>query len=186
MRQPPRPEDFRSPLHGPALTARLGVWLGAAFLVCFVTGVISHLQQDPVLGIVLPTGPVWGYRLTQGLHVVTGTASLPLLLAKIYAAYPRLFERPLVGGPLRLLERLATGALVASAFFLLLSGLVNVAQWYSVLGFGFRQAHLALAWVAVGAIAVHVAVKLPVIRDALTAPLETERPDPLETARAGR
>lgn len=182
VRQPPRPEDFHSPLHGPRLTARLGVWLGAAFLLCFVTGVVSHLQQDPVLGLVLPTGPAWGYRLTQGLHVVTGTASLPLLLAKIYSAYPRLFERPLVGGPLRLLERLATGALVASAFFLLLSGLVNVAQWYAVLGFGFRQAHFALAWVAVGSIAVHVAVKLPVIRDALTAPLDLERPRPVDPA----
>ena len=122
--------------------------------------------------------------MTQGVHVVTGTASLPLLLAKMYAAYPRLFERPLLGGPLRALERLATGALVASAFFLLLTGLVNVAQWYAVLGFGFRQAHFAVAWVAMGAIATHIAIKLPVIRDALTSPLEDAPTDRTpETAR---
>ena len=94
MRQPPTPEDFRSPLHGPALTARLGVWLGAAFLICFATGLISHLHQHPVSLLPLPPQPEWGYRASQGLHMTTGVACLPLLLAKMYATYPRLFERP--------------------------------------------------------------------------------------------
>jgi len=172
MRQPPTPEDFRSPLHGPGLTARLGVWLGAAFLVCFVTGLISHLHQHPLPFLVLPPQPEWGYRVSQGLHVTTGVAALPLLLAKMYAAYPRLFERPLLGGPLRALERLSIGVLVASAFFQLVTGIVNVAQWYSVFGFGFTQTHFAFAWIAIGALAVHIAVKLPVIRDALSSPLD--------------
>ncbi|MDQ2756967.1 MAG: hypothetical protein M3Y71_10450 [Actinomycetota bacterium] len=180
MRQPPAPEDFRSPLHGPALTARLGVWLGAAFLVCFATGLVSHLHQHPLPFLVLPPQPEWGYRVSQGLHVTTGVACLPLLLAKMYAAYPRLFIRPLLGGPLQALERLSIGVLVASAFFQLLTGIVNVAQWYSVFGFGFTQTHYAFAWIAIGALAVHIAVKLPVIRDALSSPINEETPQGTE------
>ncbi|MEO6143370.1 MAG: hypothetical protein ABIP19_05260 [Dermatophilaceae bacterium] len=58
---------------------------------------------------------VWAYRVTQGLHVVTGVACVPLLLAKMYAAYPRLFERPMVGSPLRMLERGSIAVLVAAS-----------------------------------------------------------------------
>ena len=177
MRQPPTPQDFRSTLHGPALTARLGVWLGSAFLVCFVTGLISHVHQHPLPFLVIAPGPEWGYRVSQGLHVATGTACLPLLLAKLYSAYPRLFERPVLGGPLLALERLSIGVLVASALFEVVTGIVNVAQWYSVFGFGFIQAHFAFAWISIGALTVHIAVKLPVIRDALSSPLDEPAPD---------
>ena len=47
--------------------------------------------------------------------MASGTASLPLLLAKLYAAYPRLFERPVLGSPLRMLERASIAVLVAVA-----------------------------------------------------------------------
>ena len=34
------------------------------------------------------------YRVTQGVHVATGLASIPLLLAKLWAVYPKLFTWP--------------------------------------------------------------------------------------------
>ena len=56
--------------------------------VCFATGLISHLHQHPVAWLPLPAGPVWGYRATQGLHVATGLASIPLFVAKLWSVYP--------------------------------------------------------------------------------------------------
>ena len=41
-------------------------------------------------------------------------------------------------------------------------GFVNTLQWYPW-PFGFRQTHYALAWVIVGALLLHIAVKLPLI-----------------------
>ena len=169
---PPRTADFRSPLHGPRVTARLGVWLGSAFVVCFVTGLISHYHQHPLPFFVIPPEPAWGFQVSQGIHVAAGTACFPLLLAKIYSAYPRLFERPLLLSPLKALERGSIAVLVAGSFLQVVTGIINVAQWYSVFGFGFIQVHFAFAWIAIGSLSVHVAVKLPVIREALTTPLD--------------
>jgi DMSO/TMAO reductase YedYZ molybdopterin-dependent catalytic subunit len=104
--------------------------------------------------------------VTQGLHVTAGVACLPLLLAKLYAVYPRLFARPPVRGPGHGLERAGIGLLVAATAFELVTGVMNVAQWYPW-GFGFVPVHHAVAWLAAGALAVHVAVKLPVIGETL-------------------
>ncbi len=164
---PPAPEDFASPVHDRTVVARMGLWLGAVFTVCFLTGVLSHLHQHPVGWLPIPTGPSWGYRVTQGLHVASGTASVPLLLAKLYAAYPRLFTRPVVGSPAQMLERASIAVLVGSSLLMVSTGIANVAGWY-VFGFGFTRVHWAFAWVAIGALAVHIAVKLPAIRDALS------------------
>lgn len=160
-------------MHNPRLTARLGLWLGGAFLICFLTGLVSHVHQHPLPFLVLPPDPSWAYRLNQGLHVATGTACVPLLLAKMYAVYPRLFERPLLGGPLRILERGSIAVLVGASFLQVLTGVANVAQWY-YFGFFFTTVHFAFAWIAIGALAVHVAVKLPVVREALARPLADE------------
>jgi hypothetical protein len=170
MRAVPSQEQFTSRLRSPQVAARVGVWLGIAFGICFVTGLISHYAQEYQQPVEFPTSPVWGYRFTQGLHVVTGTATIPLLLVKLWTVYPNLFA----GFPRRDLRRmLVTGAerasiavLVASAIFLLATGLVNTTRWYPW-EFSFRSTHYALAWVGIGALAVHVAVKLPVIRDVL-------------------
>lgn len=175
MRQPPTTEDFTSPVHYTRVVARLGIWLGAAFLICFLTGLISHLHQHPIAWLPLSPTPSWAYRVTQGLHVVTGVACVPLLLAKMYAAYPRLFERPIVGSPLRLLERGSIAALVAASLLQVFTGVANIAQWY-VFGFGFTAVHWSLAWVTIGALAVHIAVKLPVIREALAPPVDDVAP----------
>lgn len=151
----------------------MGMLLGVAFTICFLTGILSHLHQNPLSWLPIPTGPAWGYRVTQGVHVASGTASVPLLLAKLYAAYPRLFTRPVVGSAVVMLERASIAVLVGSSLMMVSTGIANVAGWY-VFGFGFTKVHWAFAWVAIGALAVHVAVKLPAIRDALT-PASTAR-----------
>src|SRR5262249_26246667 len=63
-----------------------------------------------------------------------------------------------------------------SAGFQLLTGLGNVAETYRWWRFFFPTAHFAVAWVAIGAIVVHVAVKLPMIRRALGAPVAGRPP----------
>ena len=55
----PREEDFRSRLRGPEVTSRIGVWLGVCFAVAFLTGVYSHIAQQPDPVIPLPTHTVW-------------------------------------------------------------------------------------------------------------------------------
>lgn len=160
-----------SPARSTAVTARVGVWLGVAIVVCMVTGLISHFVQHPQPWFWWPTRPVWLYRFTQGLHVISGIAAIPLLVVKLWSVWPKLFERPVFGGIVRQLERLSILVLVAAMIFQLSTGLLNIAQWYAF-GFFFTTAHYAMSYVAIGAILVHIAVKLPVIRSALSAPLD--------------
>lgn len=175
----PRVEDFPARARGPELTSRVGAWLGVAFGVCFLTGVWSHLQYDPPGWAPIGPSPASLYRWTQGVHVATGTACVPLLLVKLWSVYPRLFARPPAGARrlvLHALERGSIALLVASAVLQLVTGVLNVVQWYPW-SFSFRPTHEAVAWVAIGSILVHVAVKLPVIRGALVDPAE-ETPGP--------
>jgi len=178
--RPPEQRDFPSRLHHPRVAARLGAWLGICFFVAFATGVISHLAQQPDSW--LPSRPVWGYRVTQGIHVGAGAACVPLLLAKLWTVYPRLWIRPpkpVHALALHALERASIGVLVAAAIFQLATGLANVTTWYPW-SFSFRATHFAVGWVAIGALVVHIAVKLPVVRAALAplAPAEPEEPEP--------
>lgn len=142
----------------------LGRWLGAALLTCFLTGLVSHVLQQPPHGLahLLPTRPVDGYRVTQGLHVASGIAAIPLAGAKLWTVYPRLFEWPPVRGVLHALERLGIAVLVAATLLELFTGLLNTLQWYPW-PFPFRQTHFWLGWLATGGLLVHVAVKAPVI-----------------------
>ncbi|EFQ82142.1 oxidoreductase molybdopterin binding domain protein [Aeromicrobium marinum DSM 15272] len=175
----PAPDDFTSRARGPRTTARVGTALGITFGICFLTGVWSHLQYDPPAWAPIGPDPVYLYRITQGLHIITGVASIPLLLVKLWSAFPRLFIRP----PLRpagsalvhLLERASIAVLVAASIFMVASGLLNIAQWYPW-DFSFRRTHEAMAWVLIGALLVHLAVKLPTIRAAYSA--EGEPGDP--------
>ena len=174
----PREEQFTSRLRSPSVTARVGLWLGICFTVAFVTGLLSHAAQSPTPWFPLPTRPSWGYRVTQGLHVISGTAAVPLLLVKLWTVFPKLFARVPSGARERAVtgvERGSIAVLVASSVFMLASGLANAAQWYPW-AFSFRATHFALGWVAVGALLVHIGVKLPVIREALTGPLDATVP----------
>ncbi|MBJ7462986.1 MAG: molybdopterin-dependent oxidoreductase [Mycolicibacterium sp.] len=154
-----------------AVTARVGIALGVAIAVCFATGLISHFIQHPQPWFGWPTRPVWLYRLTQGLHVASGIAAIPLVVVKLWSVWPKLFERPVIGGPARMLERASILVLVAAILFELSTGLLNIAQWYAF-KFYFPTAHYAMAYVAAGAVLVHLAVKLPIIRRALGEPLD--------------
>ena len=160
----PEETDFSSRLRSAAVAARVGLWLGVCFALAFATGLVSHWAQAPDPWLDVPTRPVWAYRVTQGLHVASGMAAVPLLLVKLWAVYPRLFVRPPRGpiekAMLHGAERVSIGVLVAAAIFELATGLANVTGWYPW-PFSFRGAHYAVAWVAVGALVIHVAMKLP-------------------------
>ncbi|HET7279464.1 MAG TPA: molybdopterin-dependent oxidoreductase [Dermatophilaceae bacterium] len=175
----PQESDFTSRLRGPGVTSRVGLWLGVCFAVAFLTGIYSHVAQVPHPWLPLPTRPSSFYRVTQGAHVIAGTGAIPLLLVKLWSVYPKLFARVRLGDPrallLHSLERASIAVLVASAIFELASGTANAAQWYPW-GFAFPQTHFAVGWLAAGALLVHIAVKLPVIRDALARDLEADHP----------
>ena len=181
----PHERSFTSRLRRPAVASRVGLWLGVAFGVAFLTGLLSHFAQNPTGWLFWPTRPTWGYRVTQGLHVAAGTAAVPLLVVKLWTVYPRLFAanplRPAKAAVLNVLERGSIALLVAAAIFELATGLSNAAQWYPW-RFNFREAHFALAWIAIGSLLVHVAVKLPAIRRTLTTPIESDDLDREETA----
>ncbi|MFF7154898.1 molybdopterin-dependent oxidoreductase [Streptomyces sp. NPDC008139] len=161
---PLREGAFRGRLHDARTAVSLGRVLGAALVVCFVTGLVSHYLQQPPNWAVnhLPSRPSWGYRLTQGTHVATGIAAIPLVLAKLWTVYPRLFAWPPLRSVLHGLERLSILVLVAATLLQLVTGLLNTVQWYPW-PWNFRPAHWALAWVVVGALALHIAVKAPEI-----------------------
>jgi DMSO/TMAO reductase YedYZ molybdopterin-dependent catalytic subunit len=174
----PRPEDFHAPAHGKTVTARVGLWLGVAFGLCFLTGLASHAVQHPPGWFTWPTRPVSLYRINQGVHVLSGIAAIPLLLAKLWSVYPRLFIRPTAG---TIAERLSVLVLLCAAFFELVTGVFNVAQSYPW-RFFFIETHYAVGWVAAGALAVHVAVKLPAARDGLAIRPDADRRAFLRTA----
>ncbi len=165
-RGPFRAGAFSSPLHSERRAARVGVWLGLAFTICFVTGLISHLIQHPTSWFVWPASPSWLYRVTQGLHVATGLAAVPLLVVKLWTIYPALFSWPPAGSVGRVISRLSILVLVGAASMQLVTGVINTAQWYPF-GFFFPVAHYWTAWIAIGAIAVHVGAKAPEIRRGL-------------------
>jgi DMSO/TMAO reductase YedYZ molybdopterin-dependent catalytic subunit len=163
---PPTEKSFRSPLHHPRVATVIGRSLGIAVAICFLTGLFSHFQQATPGWLVIPSRPASLYRVTQGLHVLTGIVSVPLLLAKLWTVYPKLFAK-LPWPPSRkalgtALERLSIAVLVAAMALELFTGFLNTLQWYPW-PFPFKQTHYALAWIIVGALLVHVAVKLPLI-----------------------
>ncbi len=135
-----------------------------------MTGLLSHFIQHPPAWFWWPSRPVGLYRVTQGVHVATGLASVPLLGAKLWSVYPRLFAWPPVRNVAHAIERASIAALVAAALFQLVSGILNIARWYTPMPFFFTAGHYWSAWLAIGALLVHIGVKLPIIRQALTRP----------------
>jgi DMSO/TMAO reductase YedYZ molybdopterin-dependent catalytic subunit len=165
-RGPFRRGAFTSPLHSERRAARTGAFLGIAFTVCFVTGLISHLVQQPPAWFSWPASPSWLYGVTQGTHIATGLASIPLLLTKLWTVYPKLFEWPPAGSPSRAIGRLSILVLVGAGAMQLLTGLINIAEWYPF-GFFFTTTHYWTGWIAIGAVTVHVGAKAPEIRRGL-------------------
>lgn len=153
---------FASPTRSTRLTVVVGRWLGLSFTVCFLTGLFSHGLQNPPSWMFFPTDPVWIYQLTQGIHITTGIASIPLLLAKLWSVYPELFKWPPVKSVAHGLERASIALFIASSLLQLTTGLINTYKWYPW-PFPFRESHYWLAWVIWGSLLLHIGVKLPVI-----------------------
>ncbi len=177
----PREEDFTSPLRSTKLTGILGIALGIAFTICLITGLISHLIQHPPGWFSWPTGPSWLYRVTQGVHVTTGMISIPLLAVKLWSVAPKFWRRlpPLRPARAMIIEAIERGTillLIGAAFFEVLTGLLNVAQAY-LWPFFFPEVHYFMAWLLIGSVALHLAVKLPTLITALRRP---ERPTPAD------
>lgn len=164
---PPGVEGRRvDPRHDERTAARLGIALGVGFAVCLVTGVYSHLLQHPVSWLPVAAAPAGTYRVTQGLHVLTGIACVPLLLAKLWSVYPKLLTWPPVRSLAHAVERISLVPLVGGALFQLWTGIANIDLWYP-LPFFFPAGHWYVAWITVGALVVHVGAKMATTREAL-------------------
>ena len=153
---PIAPPASTSKLHDDRIAARLGIALAVTFSICFLTGLWSHVQQDPPTWLAIPARPAGLYRITQGLHVITGLASIPLLLAKLWAVWPRFIQWPVFRTVREALWRLALLPLVGGSLFLLGTGTANIAGWYPW-RFDFRKAHFAASWLTMGGLGIHVA-----------------------------
>jgi DMSO/TMAO reductase YedYZ molybdopterin-dependent catalytic subunit len=163
-RGPLRAGAFPSALRSTRLTSWLGMALAVAFGLCFLTGLLSHLIQHPPAWFDWPPRPVWGYRLTQGIHVASGLAALPLMGVKLWSVYPRLFSWPPLRTPAHAAERAGVAVLVAGSLFQVVGGLFNIYHWYAPMPFFFTAGHYWGAWLTVGALLVHIAVQLPAAR----------------------
>ena len=161
-----RDERLADPRHGDRVAAVLGIALGVSFLVCFVTGLISHLVQHPTGWFSWNARPAGLYRFTQGLHVVTGIASVPLLLAKLWSVFPRLFQWPLATSVLHAVERLSLLPLIGGSLFMLVTGVANIELWYPWVFF-FPAGHYAVSFVVMGALLIHLTAKAATVRSSL-------------------
>lgn len=159
--------QMRRSLAAPSRTPRTAVVLGRllafAFLLCFGTGIFSHFLQNPLPWMHFPTRPVFLYQVTQGIHITAGILCFPLIFGKLYAVFPELFQTPPVRSFPHFLERASITVFVASSLVQIVIGMLNTFQWYALFPFPFRQTHYALSYVIIGSLAIHIAVKLPVI-----------------------
>ncbi len=170
LSKPPVWPHFTSPVRSTAVTARIGSVVGICFGVCFVTGLLSHYQYSPWSWLPEPASPVFLYRITQGTHVATGIATIPLVLVKLWSVYPNLFRWPPARSVKQAIERGSIFLLVSSSLLQLLTGFLNVLGWYAW-PWGFVRVHYLLAFVVIGSILIHIGVKLPDINYGLRAKL---------------
>src|SRR6185436_14968915 len=85
----------------------------------------------------------------------------------LWSVYPKLFAWPPARNIVHAIERLSLLLLVSAALFQLVTGVLNISLWYAPMPFYFPVAHYWTAWLAIGSILLHVAVKLPVIQRSL-------------------
>lgn len=163
---PFRDDAFSGRLHDERTAAVLGIALGVGFAVCFATGLLSHLIQNPPGWFLWTSRPAGLYRLTQGTHVAVGLALIPVLLAKLWVVYPKFFEWPPFESFAHFVERISILPLVGGGLFLSFTGLGNINVWRPW-NFGFRPGHYWAAWITIGALVVHVFAKYATTRDAL-------------------
>ena len=127
--------------------------------------------------------PAGLYRITQGVHVATGIAAIPLLFAKLWTVYAAAL--PDAGGPRR--GPRPRAAVIAAPrrrarCSLLVTGVANIDLWYPW-PFFFPAGHYWMAWVTIGALIVHIGAKIHVTRTALA--LAAVEPRPSTAPRPG-
>lgn len=169
-----------SPLRGPWLASFLSLGLLVLFTLEILTGYFSYVAYQPQLpgnsvtgggpdevlfGWKWPTSPAWLYGFNQTVHVLAGLAAMPILAAKLWTVMPKLYKWPPLRSPAEALERASYALIIGSSLFLLVTGVFNIAYWYPW-GFNFVQAHFYSAWIFVGSFVAHIAIKLPVMRQA--------------------
>ncbi|MEJ7797829.1 MAG: molybdopterin-dependent oxidoreductase [Solirubrobacteraceae bacterium] len=173
--------DFwRSPLRGPWLASILSAALLPLLIITALTGFLSHVAYETELpgnaiggsdGILAPiyrvldwpAGWAWLYAVNQGLHIVAGFAAAPILLAKLWVVIPKLWERPAVRTFAHALERVSLALLVGGALFVFVTGVFNI-QIYYPWNFSFVPSHYWASFVFLGALGLHIALKLGVLR----------------------
>lgn len=155
---PLRQGRYGSTLRDERVAAWLGAALGTLFGICFVTGLYSHVQQHPLPWLPVPARPAGLYRITQGIHVASGIASMPVLAAKLWVVWPRFVSFPPFRKLADIVERLGLLALVGGGVFMVFSGVANTAQWYPW-HFSFTASHYWVAWITIGAILAHLGAK---------------------------
>lgn len=153
--------------HSDRVAAILGSLLGISFLVCFATGMLSHLIQHPPGWFVWPSRPAGLYRLTQGFHIATGIAAVPLLFAKLWSVFPRLFQWPLADNALHAVERLSLLPLIGGSIFMLVTGVANIELWYPWVFF-FPAGHYSVSYVVIGSLLIHSVAKFATVRRELS------------------
>ncbi len=194
-RSPFNRDVWRSPLRGPWLASLLSAALLPLLILTAVTGLLSHVAYETELpgnaiggsdGILAPiyrtldwpTGWAWLYAVNQSVHIVAGFAAAPILLAKLWAVIPKLWERPAVRSLAHALERLSLALLVGGALFVFVTGVFNI-QIYYPWNFSFVPSHYWASFVFLGALGFHIALKLGVMRkafrdDGVVAPLRRD------------
>ena len=174
---PFQPAFWRSPLRGPWLASVLGSALLPLIVICSLTGFLSHAAYNPDLGgnsvagpgsapfdlffFDWPTNPAWLYALTQGLHVISGVAAIPILFAKLWSAMPKLFEWPPARSISHAIDRLGLAMLVGGSLFVFFTGILNIQLFYPW-SFNFVSGHYYGAFVFLAGLVLHLSTKLPI------------------------
>lgn len=177
--------SLRAPSRTPRTAVVIGRLLALAFLLCFGTGLYSHFLQEPLPWMRFATRPVWLYQVTQGVHIAAGIACFPLILAKLYAVFPELFQTPPVRSLAHFVERASIAVFVAASLVQITIGLLNTYQFYTLFPFSFRSTHWMLSFVVVGSLAIHIGVKLPIIAQHWNRPRAADSPVAVSAADAG-
>ena len=93
--------------------------------------------------------------------MVSGVAAIPILLAKLWSAMPKLFEWPPVRSFAHALDRISLALLVGGSLFVFFTGILNIQVFYPW-NFSFVPAHYYGAFIFLAALALHLVTKLPV------------------------
>ena len=81
-------------------------------------------------------------------------------MIKLWSVYPNLFRFPPLRSLVHALERGSIAVLVAASLVQLVTGFFNALNWYPF-GWDFVIVHHYLAYVVIGALLLHVGIKLP-------------------------